>query len=65
MYIPDNNDDFTTHEREINRMLRLNSGVFEDEAKADTELPWVDVPNDYGAHDRNLYCEEVKIHDSI
>jgi len=58
MYIPDNNDAFTTHERESDRFLRLDERVQADEARADTELSWVDVPNDYGKHNKNLYFEE-------
>jgi hypothetical protein len=35
MYIRDNNDDFASHEREINRLIRLNERVSGDEARAD------------------------------
>ncbi|MDF2907156.1 MAG: hypothetical protein K0R34_2477 [Herbinix sp.] len=58
MYIPDNNDDFTCHEREINRLIRLNERVSADETGVSNELPWVTVQDDYGIHERCLYFEE-------
>lgn len=58
MYIPDNNDDFTSYEREINRLIRRNERVSTDEVRADSELPWITVPDDYGTHERSLYFEE-------
>ena len=50
MYIPDNYDVYTAHEAEQDRLLRRERKIQTDEERADTELPWVDVPNDYGDH---------------
>lgn len=58
MYIPDNYDAFEAHEAERERRIRIDRRIQADEERADTELPWVDVPNDYGKHDRKLYYEE-------
>jgi hypothetical protein len=58
MYIPDNNDVYSANEREADRILRQYEGVSADEARADNELPWVTVPDDYGRRGRSLYFEE-------
>lgn len=58
MYIPDNYDAYTAYEAESERLLRLDRRIQADEERADTELPWVTVPDDYGKHDRKLYFEE-------
>lgn len=50
MYISDNYDAYSAHEAEQNRLFRLDLRVQADEERADAELPWVDVPNDYGSH---------------
>ena len=57
MYIPDNNDTYTAHEREADRIIRRNERIFADEEGIDCELPWVEVPDDYGTH-KELYFEE-------
>lgn len=57
MYIPDNYDAYTAHEAEQNRLLRRERKIQVDETGAYTELPWVDVPNDYGTH-KELYLKE-------
>lgn len=59
MYIQDNYDAFTTHEREADRVFRRNERILDDEEGIDCELPWVEVPDDYGTH-KELYFEEEK-----
>ena len=58
MYTPDNYDAYTAYEAEREKLLRLDRRIQADEERADTELSWVTVPDDYGKHDRKLYFEE-------
>ena len=57
MYIPDNYDAYKSYEEEQDRLIRREHKIQVDETGADTELPWVDVPNDYGTH-KELYLKE-------
>jgi hypothetical protein len=58
MYIPDNYDAYRAYEAERERQLRIHRKIQADEERADRELPWVTVPDDYGKHNKNLYFEE-------
>lgn len=62
MYIPDNYDAYRAYEAERERQLRIHRKIQADEERADRELPWVDVPNDYGTH-QELYEEEVNFNE--
>ena len=58
MCIPDNNDAFTAYEAEHDRLLRIDRRIQADEERADTELPWVTVPQDNDGNYPELYFEE-------
>lgn len=58
MYIQDNYDAFVAYEAERKRQLRLDRRIQAIEERADTELPWVTVPQDNGSYPELYYEEE-------
>ena len=61
MYIPGNNDIREASEREQERFIRIDRRIQADETEADTELPWVIVPQDNGNYPELYFKEETAV----
>lgn len=58
MYIPNNYDAYEASEREADKFLLTDRRIQTDEERADTELPWVVVPQDNGDYPEIYFKEE-------